>query len=699
MTRYNLISLALFFINLVLVISSKKSEFKKVYSYSNGGRRTVKGGTSSGDFNSPFINAGFKLHNDPEVIANIMGLMGVSMPEPEYIIPYVKKGNFAVYVLSRISGEGTNRNVIKGDVYLTDTETKMITDLAKGFKKFILVLNTGGPVDLSGLDLVKNILVLSQLGVNTSKALVDIIIGNKYPSGKLTTTWTKFEDYPTIGDFGDDNDTHYKEGVYVGYRYFDTENANVMFPFCFGLDYTDFKFDIISANLKVKSKEVLELYLSKPNTTLDEPYQILVGFAKTKELKPSKKTTLKLSSKLSDFASYDTKTVTYILDKGSYIVRIGNSSRNTKPCFNIIVKSRINVIKVANKMGQPEFKDYVPKGQRKKEDLKLVKKFTLDPSSIKQKVVKYNKKFEIAKAVKEMTDEEIAKIVIGSYEDSDKDPFGAAGAADGTSKVAGLEPILFSDGPADLRISKDYYTDESGNHPIDNPNASLFEFFPDFIKAFLGGNNEAPENAEVLHQYTTAIPIGTALAQTWNKEFTEMAILLVSILNGRNFEYYSEDPFISGTFATAITKGVQSHPQRFVTIKHYAANGQETNRYGSNSHVSERALRIICLRGFEMCIRDSHPRAVMTSFNLINGVHTNQSKELNVDILKIEFGFDGLVTIDWMGTADKNNKYPQETSDGDYENILSALKNNTLTRKELELSATNVYKFALEIEQ
>jgi len=137
-----------------------------------------------------------------------------------------------------------------------------------------------------------------------------------------------------------------------------------------------------------------------------------------------------------------------------------------------------------------------------------------------------------------------------------------------------------------------------------------------------------------------------------------------SILNGRNFEYYSEDPFISGTFATAITKGVQSHPQRFVTIKHYAANGQETNRYGSNSHVSERALRIICLRGFEMCIRDSHPRAVMTSFNLINGVHTNQSKELNVDILKIEFGFDGLVTTDWMGTADKNNKYPQETSDG-----------------------------------
>ncbi|OUM56583.1 glycoside hydrolase family 3 protein [Piromyces sp. E2] len=764
------------------------NKYKDVYLYGNGGRKTIKGGTGSGDVNSrsfqtieqAFINAGFnvkttdyldaydqayieakdaykkKLHSDPEIMANVMTLMGATMPEPELDIPYVKEGDFAVYVLSRISGEGTDRKVIKGDVYLTDYETKIITDLSKGFKKFILVLNTGGPVDLSGLDSVKNILVLSQLGVNTSKTLVDVIIGKKYPSGKLTTTWTKFQDYPTIGDFGDENDTHYKEGVYVGYRYFDTENIDVMFPFGFGLGYTDFIFYSTSTKLygdkfyvsatvqnmgKLKGKEVLQLYLSKPNTSLDEPYQILVDFAKTKELRPRQRDSLKLSFKLSDFASYDTKTATYIIDKGSYVVRIGNSSRNTIPCGVIIVKSRIDVRKVENKMGRPEFEDYIPKVQRnKKENLTFVKKFILNPKSIQRQVVEYNKTFEIVEAVKAMTDEEKAKLVIGVYDDESAEVIGnasitTAGAAGETARVGGLEPIVLADGPAGLRLAKDYYLDKYGAHAIGNTIESMIEFYPDEIKAAFGGNAEIPKDAEILHQYTTAIPIGTALAQSWNREFaeicgdivgTEMELFKIdlwlapalniqrSILNGRNFEYYSEDPFISGTFASAVTKGVQKHPQRFVTIKHFAANGQETNRYGSNSHVSERALREIYLRGFEMCIRDASPRAIMTSFNLINGVHTNQSKELTTDILRTEFGFNGLVMTDWIVFSDKNNKYAQETSDGvieaggdlfmpgsqkDYENVLKALENKTLTREELELSASNIYRLAMEIEQ
>ncbi|ORX77162.1 hypothetical protein BCR32DRAFT_208185, partial [Anaeromyces robustus] len=208
----------------------------------------------------------------------------------------------------------------------------------------MLVLNTGGVVDLSGLESVQNILILSQLGVHTSKTLVDIINGTKYPSGKLTTTWTKFEDYQTIGDFGDQDDTNYKEGVYVGYRYFDTLNLDVLYPFGFGLGYTDFEYEIKSANLigeefeveasiknigEFKGKEVLELYLSKTNTTLDEPYQVLVNFVKSKELSPMEEDTVILKFKLSDFASYDTTTATYILDQGTYILRLGNSSRNT----------------------------------------------------------------------------------------------------------------------------------------------------------------------------------------------------------------------------------------------------------------------------------------------------------------------------------------------------------------------------------
>ncbi|ORY83319.1 beta-glucosidase-related glycosidase [Neocallimastix californiae] len=740
---------------------------KKIYLYGNGVRKTIKGGTGSGDVNSrsfdtieqAFTKAGYEIltkdyldeydkiyekaqteFNDnlrKNSSGNFFAMMGAIMPEPDYDIPYEKEGDVAVFVLSRVSGEGSDRKPIKGDVYLTDTERKMVLDLAKGFKKFMLVLNTGGPVDLSGLEDVKNILVLSQLGVNTSKTLVDIITGDKYPSGKLATTWTKYEDYPTNENFGDNDDTDYKEGVYVGYRYFDSVNADVMYPFGFGLGYTDFEFDVKSAKLvgekfevsvsvknigKFKGKEVLELYLSKPGTTIDEPYQILVNFAKTKELKPNKKQTLKLSFKLSDFASYDEKTATYILDKGKYVVRVGNSSRNTKPCGIIKVASKVNVRKVANKLGKPEFKDFVPETKRKQEKLNGVKEFTLKTSSIKQETINYDKKYEISEEVKALSNEEKAKLVIGAYKDGNESVIGnasitAAGAAGETARVADLKPVVMADGPAGLRLSKDYYIDESGAHGIGG-----------------FGQTKPPKDVEILHQYTTAIPIGTAIAQSWNRQFAELCGDIVgsemeifkiqlwlapalnihrSILCGRNFEYYSEDPFISGAFASSITQGVQKHNNTYVTIKHFAANNQETNRYFSSSNASERALREIYLKGFEIAVKEANPKAIMTSYNLINGVHTSESKELTSDILRNEFGFDGIVMTDWVIKMGGNNKYsgPIATnvvkatgdiympgSKSDYENILESLDNGDLSMEELEISASRIYNLAKELE-
>ncbi|KAG4100918.1 beta-glucosidase-related glycosidase [Neocallimastix lanati (nom. inval.)] len=740
---------------------------KKIYLYGNGVRKTIKGGTGSGDVNSrsfdtieqAFTKAGYeiltkdyldeydKIYEEAQTefnnnlwknsSGNFFAMMGAIMPEPDYDIPYEKEGDVAVFVLSRVSGEGSDRKPIKGDVYLTDTERKMVLDLAKGFKKFMLVLNTGGPVDLSGLEDVKNILVLSQLGVNTSKTLVDIIAGDKYPSGKLATTWTKYEDYPTNENFGDNDDTDYKEGVYVGYRYFDSVNADVMYPFGFGLGYTDFEFDVKSAKLvgekfevsvsvknigKFKGKEVLELYLSKPGTTIDEPYQILVNFAKTKELKPNKKQTLKLSFKLSDFASYDEKTATYILDKGKYVVRVGNSSRNTKPCGIIKVASKINVRKVANKLGKPEFKDFVPETKRKQEKLNGVKEFTLKTSSIKQETIDYDKKYEISEEVKALSNEEKAKLVIGAYKDGNESVIGnasitAAGAAGETARVADLKPVVMADGPAGLRLSKDYYIDESGAHGIGGY-----------------GQTETPKDVEILHQYTTAIPIGTAIAQSWNRKFAELCGDIVgsemeifkiqlwlapalnihrSILCGRNFEYYSEDPFISGAFASSITQGVQKHNNTYVTIKHFAANNQETNRYFSSSNASERALREIYLKGFEIAVKEANPKAIMTSYNLINGIHTSESKELTSDILRNEFGFDGIVMTDWVIKMGGNNKYsgPIATnvvkatgdiympgSKSDYENILESLDDGDLSVEELEISASRIYNLAKELE-
>jgi len=759
---------------------------KDIYLYGNGARNTLKGGTGSGDVVSrplttiedAFTQCGYNIKTKDyldkydEIIAEakekykkelhagidttsfmeVFALLGKVMPEPDYDIPYVKEGEIAIYVLARVSGEGNDRNAVKGDVYLSDTEKKIINDLNKGFKKFLLVLNTGGPVDLSGLEDVKNILLLSQLGFYTSKTLVDIVLGNKYPSGKLATTWTKFEDYQTIGDFGDKDDTNYKEGVYVGYRYFDSANVDVMFPFGFGLGYTTFSINVKSVKLtkakfevvttvknigKFKGKEVIEVYLSKPGTTIDEPYQILVGFAKTKELKPSRESNVKVTFKLTDFASYDTKTATYILDKGDYIVRVGNSSRNTKPCGIINISERINVRKVKNLIGKPGFEDYVPKVQRKAEDLSNVKKFTLNASSIKKKTIKYDRDYDIPKEVKALTEEEKIRLVVGYYDDNEILPLPhvntTAGKAGSTANVAGLKRVVMADGPAGLRLSRDYYLNENGpQSTMGTFPPSAIEFFTDELKARYAP--KAPEGVELLHQYTTAIPIGTALAQSWNRDLAEILGDIVgaememydinlwlapalnihrSILCGRNFEYYSEDPLISGLIAASITDGVQSHHNTYVTLKHFLANNQETNRYLSSSNVSERAFREIYLKSFETAIRETDIKAVMTSYNLVNGVHVNESKEITYNILRNELEYDGIVMTDWLGTYSMS-KYPNTEpykvikATGDilmsgkldfFKNIQQALKDKKIKIGEIEESASRIYEFAKEFEE
>jgi len=774
-----------------------QSDERKIYLYGNGVRKTVKGGTGSGEVNSRsfdtieegFKKAGFEILSKSFLddydkaydkakdefkkklsrefifhpVSSIINNIGVIMPEPEHNIKYNTSGDIAIYVLSRISGEGSDRSLTKGDVLLTDTEKRMITTLATGYKKFMLVLNTGGPVDLSGLDSVKNILILSQLGVNTARALVDVVTGDKYPSGKLTTTWTSVDEYPSIGEFGNKSDTNYKEGIYVGYRYFDTVEAEVMFPFGFGLGYTTFNFGVNSVSLngeefvvdasvanvgQFKGKEVLQLYLSKPSTTLDEPYQILVGFAKSKELGPTEVDHLQIGFRLSDFASYDAMSESYILDQGSYILRIGNSSRNTVPCGVIDVESRITVKRVKNKMGDPGFKDYVPRYTRKEQeaDLTSVQRFTLDPTSIKEVVATYDKTYEISNEVKALSKEEKAKLVVGAFVENGglvsvigSASTTVAGAAGETAKVANLKPVVMADGPAGLRLAKDFYSDKDGNHSLEGSiPASVLENLPGIVRGILNIVSPKPKKGAVIqHQYTTAIPIGTAIAQSWNVEFAEVCGDIVgremkifnvhfwlapalnihrNILCGRNYEYFSEDPMVSGAFAIALTNGVQKHKNAYVTIKHFAANNQETNRYLSSSNVSERALREIYLKGFELCLKYSSPKSVMTSYNLINGVHTSESRELTNDILRNEFNFDGIVMTDWivamnlMGkekyTGPSVARVVKATGDiympgskDDYKSVLDALKKNELSMEDLEISATRIYNLAKEVER
>lgn len=770
-------------------------EAGEIAAYGSGIRYTIKGGTGSGEVNSRFfttVEQGLKdagctitttswldaydkvrveakkaFHKEIKARAKanhtlaIIEGMGAVMPEPEYELPLDGEGNVAIYVVSRISGEGNDRTPVEGDILLTKTEQRDILALNQKYKKFMLVLNVGGPVDLSPVKDVDNILVLSQLGVETGAALADILLGKAYPSGKLTTTWSVWEDYSTVGDFGDQDDTCYQEGIYVGYRYFDSIGKKALYPFGYGLGYTTFSIldsnitaagEKITLTAKVKNtgtfpgKEVVQVYVSAPKGELDKAYQDLVAFVKTKELQPGEETVVLATFSLSDISSYYAGKAAYVLEEGNYIVRIGNSSIDTTVCGLINLDKTVEVRKVRNACGIPDFADWKPEKRVDEHNRTDLPAIYLSATDIPTQIISYDKEHEIDDYVKQFTDEELAYINIGAFQGSgriasvvgtaSRTVAGAAGESVGKFVDKGFPIMVMADGPAGLRLSQRYYQDEKGAHAFGaSMPATMIDFFPKPIQRFLRRPPKVKEGVEIKHQYTTAIPIGTAIAQSWNLDLakdcgdivgTEMEMFGIhlwlapalnihrSILCGRNFEYFSEDPLISGRFAAALTNGVQAHPGCGTTIKHYAANNQETNRYGSNSRVSERAMRELYLRGFEICVKESQPVAVMTSYNLLNGIHTSERRDLTEDILRCEYGFQGIVMTDWvvMGMTKRNGKYKAPDagviaaagsdlfmpgSIKEYKEVRRAQKSGLLSRETLEISATRVYRMAKKL--
>ena len=756
--------------------------------YGSGARRTIKGGTGSGEVNSRYfvtaeqgleaagftISTGFWLESYENLYAAarkafIRGLkeeakkrhviaamehMGAVMPEPEYNIPLTGAGDTAVYVLSRISGEGSDRKAVPGDILLTETETRDILRLNEQYQNFMLVLNVGGVVDLSPVMSVDNILLLSQLGVETGNILADILLGKSYPSGKLTTTWAGWDDYQKIGGFGDRDDTFYREGVYVGYRYFDSVGKKPLFPFGFGLGYTSFALktrsvkldgETVSVSVTVKNignnagKETVQVYASAPQGRLDKPRQSLAAFAKTGELLPGDSEELSLSFALRDLASYDEKNAAWVMEKGDYVLRVGNSSAETKPAAILRLNEEALTRRVKNCLGRPDFADWKPE-ERETAPVHFVKVIPVKADRIPTETVAYDLKHEVEPLIAGLRDEELAYLNIGAFDprmgslsvigNAAQSVAGAAGETTGMLKSKGIKALVMADGPAGLRLSPQYTVDEKGVHGLDSGlPEGVADFLPDsalLLMKLMGGKKK--ENGEVYEQYCTAIPIGTALAQSWNTDFAELCgdlvgdemerfgvhLWLAPALNihrdircGRNFEYFSEDPLISGKFAAAITRGVQKHPGCGTTIKHFCANNQETNRYNSNSQVSERAMREIYLKGFEIAVRESQPHALMTSYNLLNGTHTSERRDLLEDILRAEFGYEGIVMTDWIIAvmSGKGNKYPSPDAakiaaagndltmpggSGDLKAMLRGLKNGRLSRRQLEINAGRI---------
>lgn len=762
--------------------------------YGSGARQTIKGGTGSGEVNSrTFVTveegleaAGFRITSKawmdrygeiwPEAKKKfirglkhsalkrgtlaILDSMGAVMPEPEYDLPLDGEGDVAIYVLARISGEGSDRKPVPGDILLTETEKRDILALNRKYRKFLLVLNVGGVIDLSPVMEVRNILLLSQLGGETGNILADVILGKGTPSGKLTTTWFAWEDHPAVGDFGDRYDTHYTEGIYVGYRYFDSIGKEPLFPFGYGLSYTRFelgKAEVsgengrISLSVLVKNtgdrsgKEVLQLYVSQPCGKLDKPYQVLATFEKTNELKPGEEQRLTLSFDLRDLVSYDTKHAAWILEPGDYVLRIGQSSRETTAAAIVRLDGEAVVRQVKNSLGKPEHADWKP-DSLPQEETGTLPVLPVAASAIETEDVLFTITQETDPLVETLSDEELCLMNIGAFKQKASNSVigaagqsvaGAAGETVNCMKDKGIPALVMADGPAGLRLNRQYTRDENSVHGLgsDMPE-SVMELMPApaaFVMKLLEKNKKV--TGEILEQNCSAIPIGTALAQSWNLNFAEQCgdlvgdemerfgihLWLAPALNihrdircGRNYEYYSEDPLISGRFAAAITRGVQKHPGCGTTIKHFAANNQETNRYGNNSEVSERAMREIYLRGFEIAVKESQPHALMTSYNLLNGVHTSERGDLIGDILRDEFGFKGIVMTDWLVAAlnSGKKKYPVPNAariaaaggdlvmpggPGDLKAMLDGLKDGTVTRRQLMINTTRVFRLAKKL--
>ena len=452
---------------------------------------------------------------------------------------------------------------------------------------------------------------------------------------------------------------------------------------------------------------------------------------------------------MEDIASFDEETCNAILEKGSYVLHIGNSSRNTSVCAVVELDDNAVVQKLHDVGGQPDFADWKPESKKTIAIPETVPVLKLNASAITEIIpvqpVIDSKAAELAKT---MSDSDLALLCTGNFAGSTGSNSvignagitvaGAAGETTGIFAKEGVPALIMADGPAGLRLSPQYGVDEDGIFFLNNGTLeTLKELLPEPMLAFLGLGKEQPQRqGETRDQYCTAIPIGTALAQSWSEAVCETCADLVATemerfgvhiwlapamnihrfpLCGRNFEYYSEDPLISGKMAAAITKGVQKHPGCGVSIKHFCCNNQETNRMHSNTIVSQRALRDIYLKGFRIVVDEADPATIMSSYNLLNGEHTSSRYDLLETLLRQEWGYKGIVMSDWVsGNINKpDDKYPGACASGaikagndimmpgtpgHHQDLLNALDNPEatypITRADLEKCAARMIDLA-----
>ena len=648
------------------------------------------------------------------------------------------KRTIAILTISRRSGEGADRPQDSGNsgVLLSDSEIKTFNTLTKYFDKIVVILNVGSVIELN--DIEKNektsILISFLPGMEAGNAIADILVGDAYPSAHLTDTWAKtIDDYPTTLTFKETPKyVKYKEGLFVGYRYFEEDEetqSKVVFPFGHGLSYTEFTLEnecefneeknIFTVNSKVTNigdkagRQVVQVYVKKPqNEKFVKVQRELVAFNKTKELKPGESETLKLHFNLNYLASYDDIGVTgkankacYVLEKGDYLIYVGDSVAATRNNENLVYthkqKEQIVTEEFSNQLipsdpdvaqanEKPDFKSLfssndVENGNEDKKILKnkmIVRRLeeneddTLPTDNFNKINFKsvLEEEYSMEELVDSLTDKELAYLSYGKsgYVRSGTGIIGGQFNS-GLTKKYNIPYGDTCDGPAGLRQSEKKMG--STAWPCSTGLASSFD--TNLLKQV--GEETAKE----------ARKIGCVfwLAPGMN--------IHRSPLCGRNFEYYSEDPYLSGKLAAAITQGVQSK-RVSITLKHFAVNNKEYNRNGDNdenhlasdSRMAERVAREIYLKGFEIAVKEGKPWAIMSSYNRINGVKTSSSKDLLTNILRNEWNFEGFVMTDWYTNSQNDDEAHAGSSvkmpGGNVETIIEGLNEGTVTRDDLK---------------
>ena len=665
----------------------------------------------------------------------------------------------AVISICRFSGEGWDRKSIvetenkniwaseeemarrsaeifeDGDFYLTHAEQEMVNTVKQNFARVIVVMNVGGMVDTSWFHddaQIQSVLMAWQGGMEGGLATAELLAGEGNPSGKLSDTFAReLNDYPSTYNFHESEKyVEYTDDIYVGYRYFETipgAKEKVNYPFGFGLSYTQFTLgesqisiegDQIRSMVSVTNtgamagKEVVQAYYGAPQGKLGKAARVLCAFAKTRLLQPGETQLMTLCWKIADMASYDdcgkVCKSAYVLEQGEYRFYIGTSVRDAvenatvytaaKDIVTQQLTSRLAPTSLTKRMLADGTYEELETTEPVDTDANELEKMTTeemeafapktegrarwrlwgDKTPDKQHhflIEAAEGKITLEEFMAQLSDEQLAELLGGQPNTGVANTFGFGNLPD-----YGVPNIMTADGPAGLRIS--------------------------------------PECGVC----TTAWPCSTLIACTWNPEVAQqvgaaggaevkennIAVWLTPAVNihrsplcGRNFEYYSEDPYLTGKMASAMVKGIQSNHVG-ATVKHFALNNKETNRKNSDSRASERAIREIYLKAFEIIVKEANPWAIMSSYNIVNGRRTSENHELLTDVLRGEWGFEGAVTTDWW----TNGEHYKEVAAGNDikmatgfpERLMEALHKGIITRAELETCAKRVLNLILKVD-